>query len=414
MHEPHRKQHCCQNCQRLLEHEDNFCPRCGQENTTRVASFKTLVYEVVEDTFAWDSRWFRTVVPFLFQPGRLTNEFLAGRRMSYMPPLRLYFFVSLVCFSVIAIYTAGDDRNDKRREEAKKQLQADSLKNDILATLPPGLPPAQRRKIDQALRQMTLAESGKGLINVGDDSDEDDTTKSDDGFNDSLKDGMKGNGETGKSRPQDLADVKVKSKVKNPEALSEQEKAERVLEDTLTNKVEGKVTEWTRLTRLVNNPVLTDKQILDSLHWEDNTWNRMKVNKLARFNDSSKEEFIAEMWDKAPLFMFVLLPLMALVMKLLYVRRKRLYIEHLIFMLHLHAFIFFLIALDIVFSNEFSDSASAFFVPLIFIYVWVAFYKVYRQGWLRTSFKLFSFLMLYTIGFSFFAVFGLLALAAIY
>ncbi len=407
MHESHRKQYCCQNCQRLLEEEENFCPRCGQQNTTRVASFKTLVYEVVEDTFAWDSRWFRTVVPFLFQPGRLTNEFLAGRRVSYMPPLRLYFFVSLVCFSIIAIYTAGDDRNDKRREEAKKQLQADSLKNDILATLPPGLPPAQRRKIDQALSQMTLAESRKGLINTDNGNQEE--------FAKGFEDGMAG-ADSGKIQPGPPADtdsgVKVKRRTDKP--TTKQSRLEKSIEDTVSNKVIGKVNEWTTLTRLVKNPVLTDKQILDSLHWDDNTWNRMKVNKLARFNDSSQEEFIAEMWDKAPLFMFVLLPLMALVMKLLYVRRKRLYIEHLIFMLHLHAFIFFLIALDIVFSNEFSDSASAFFVPLIFLYVWVAFYKVYRQGWLRTSFKLFSFLMLYTIGFSFFAVFGLLALAAIY
>lgn len=411
MHEPHRKQYCCQNCQRLLEQEENFCPRCGQQNTTRVASFKTLVYEVVEDTFAWDSRWFRTVVPFLFQPGRLTNEFLAGRRVSYMPPLRLYFFVSLVCFSVIAIYTAGDDRNDKRREEAKKQLQADSIKNDILTALPPGLPPAQRRKIDRALSKMTLAESRKGLINTGN-KDREDFAK---GFEDDFKDGM-ADADSGKIRPGTSADmepgISVKRRVAKP--MTKQSRLEKSIEDTVSNKVIGKVDEWTKLTRLVKNPVLTDKQILDSLHWEDNTWNRMKVNKLARFNESSQEEFVAEMWDNAPLFMFILLPMMALMMKLLYVRRKRLYIEHLIFMLHVHAFIFFLIALDIVFSNEFSDSASAFFVPLIFIYVWLAFYKVYRQGWFRTSFKLFSFLILYAFGFTLFAVFGLLALAAIY
>ena len=222
--------------------------------------------------------------------------------------------------------------------------------------------------------------------------------------------------DSGKIRPGTSADmepgISVKRRVGKP--MTKQSRLEKSIEDTVTLKVTGAVTEWDRLMRMVENPVLTDKQMLDSLRWEDNRWNRMKVERMARFKNGSKDEFLAELWDKAPLFMFVLLPLMALVMKLLYVRRKRLYIEHLIFMLHVHAFVFFLIALDIVFSNEFSDSASAFFVPLIFIYVWLAFYKVYRQGWFRTSFKLFSFLILYAFGFTLFAVFGLLALAAIY
>jgi len=434
MHKTHRKQQCCQNCHYLLEPEDNFCPRCGQENTTRVVSFRMLVYEVVEDIFAWDSRWFQTVVPFLFLPGRLTNEFLAGRRMRYMPPLRLYFFVSLICFSVIAYYTTREDKGEKRREEAQKKMQADSIKNNILSALPRNMPPAQRRKIDRALSRMTVAESRNGLINRSRDTRRPDTAGSAsddfaDGFVEGLVEGSDAyknkQAEASKALGKASTDAQTEAEAQRQvrEALASQKKPPKVRRDTLggaegepaaDKKMEGKSAEWGRAFLMLDNPLLTDKQILDSLRWEDNRWNRMKLGRVARFRNGTKEEFFAEMWDKAPLFMFVLLPLMALVMKLLYVRRRRLYIEHLIFMLHIHAFVFFLIALDIVFSNEFSESASAILVPLMLLYVWFAFYMVYKQGWFRTSLKLFSFLSLYGVGFSFFAVFAVMVLAAIY
>jgi len=386
MHEPHRKQPVCTNCHHPLEAADNFCPRCGQENTTRVVSFGTLVYEAVSDFISWDSRWFQTVVPFLFRPGHLTNEFVAGRRVRYMPPLRLYFFISLICFSIIAYYTARENKQDEQKETVQKNIQADSIRQAVLRDLPQTITTEQRQKIQDALQKLTLQEATKGLINTG----------------------SAGNNNTDTTTKTSKKKKKRKKRTITISTDTTQRKTKAGVDED-----PDKSNEFTLLLRLVQNPALSEEAILDSLHWENNYWNRMKVNRARRFKNGKRDEFLAGIWDKAPFSMFLLLPFMALIMKLLYIRRNRLYIEHLIFMLHIHAFIFFLIALDIVLDNEFANLNPSFIVvPLILVYLWIAFYKVYRQGWLRTTFKLFSFLFLYTFIFSFVAVFALLIVAA--
>lgn len=57
----------------------------------------------LSDYFAFDSKIVRSFGPLLFKPGFLTSEFLAGRRVSYIPPLRMYIFVSIVFFLLLSL-----------------------------------------------------------------------------------------------------------------------------------------------------------------------------------------------------------------------------------------------------------------------------------------------------------------------
>ena len=61
-----------------------------------------LMRELLKETFEVDGRAFRTVRTLFLQPGTLTTEFLAGRRRAYTPPLRLYIFISVAFFIVVA------------------------------------------------------------------------------------------------------------------------------------------------------------------------------------------------------------------------------------------------------------------------------------------------------------------------
>jgi hypothetical protein len=62
--------------------------------------------EALETVFHFEGKFFRNIVTLLFQPGRLTAEFNAGRRAAQMPPFRLYIFVSFVFFLLVSV---GDD-----------------------------------------------------------------------------------------------------------------------------------------------------------------------------------------------------------------------------------------------------------------------------------------------------------------
>jgi hypothetical protein len=93
----------CPNCGQAIEKGDKFCRQCGQPNHNLRVPFKHLILELLEGIFHFDSKSFRTIGLLLFKPGRLTNEFKAGRRVSYVPPIRMYIFMSFIFFLLLSL-----------------------------------------------------------------------------------------------------------------------------------------------------------------------------------------------------------------------------------------------------------------------------------------------------------------------
>ncbi|MDH3647354.1 MAG: DUF3667 domain-containing protein [Gammaproteobacteria bacterium] len=91
----------CQNCRTTLNGQ--YCAQCGQRDKNQIISLWELLRDLVGDLFEVDSRVWRTLAPLLFKPGRLTIEYLRGRRVHYTPPLRLYLVTSLIFFLFVFI-----------------------------------------------------------------------------------------------------------------------------------------------------------------------------------------------------------------------------------------------------------------------------------------------------------------------
>ncbi len=90
----------CKNCESPLE--GPYCPMCGQKDVDLERPLRELVGEIVNETFDVDGRAWRTVKTLFLRPGLLTSEFLAGKRRVYTPPLRLYLFISVSFFVLMA------------------------------------------------------------------------------------------------------------------------------------------------------------------------------------------------------------------------------------------------------------------------------------------------------------------------
>jgi hypothetical protein len=88
----------CENCGN--EVTQRFCGACGQRREPPVHSLWHFSRVATEDLTHADSRLWRTLGALLFKPGRLTAEFLAGRRARYLPPVRLYLVLSVLFFLV--------------------------------------------------------------------------------------------------------------------------------------------------------------------------------------------------------------------------------------------------------------------------------------------------------------------------
>ncbi len=88
----------CKNCNTNLVKGYKFCPACGQEHKEKVVTFKQFILDFLGDYFTFDSLILRSVRPLLVRPGFLTNEYMEGRRVRYIPPLRMFIFISIVFF----------------------------------------------------------------------------------------------------------------------------------------------------------------------------------------------------------------------------------------------------------------------------------------------------------------------------
>ena len=90
----------CANCGAPVP--GHYCSNCGQRVEHAIHSLWHFLGEVTEDLTHADSRLWRTLTALLLKPGYLTCEFLAGRRMKYLPPLRLYLVMSVLFFLIAA------------------------------------------------------------------------------------------------------------------------------------------------------------------------------------------------------------------------------------------------------------------------------------------------------------------------
>lgn len=92
----------CLNCEYSLNSMDQYCPSCGQA-TYREEDVGSFVTHFLNDYFTFDSKIFRSIQPLFSKPGLLTLEYLKGKRVKYIPPLRLFIFTSIIFFLLLGL-----------------------------------------------------------------------------------------------------------------------------------------------------------------------------------------------------------------------------------------------------------------------------------------------------------------------
>ncbi|HLN95770.1 MAG TPA: DUF3667 domain-containing protein [Flavobacterium sp.] len=107
---PLRQDKTCLNCRHVVE--KRYCPNCGQENTATRKSFHELFVHFFEDLTHYENSFWKTIRNLLLRPASLTKEYLSGKRMSYLAPVRLYIFISFMTFLTIGLLPSDDDEND--------------------------------------------------------------------------------------------------------------------------------------------------------------------------------------------------------------------------------------------------------------------------------------------------------------
>ncbi|WP_426701903.1 DUF3667 domain-containing protein [Rhodanobacter sp. Col0626] len=342
----------CANCGAPMQGE--FCHECGQSIHSVLKPAHHMVEETIETVLHIDGRIVHTLPPLLLKPGFLTMEYFAGRRVRYIAPFRLMFVICLLSFFVfhLAIDQVSSKIVDRgptvtvtgetfKDADTPKEVRK-ALKNQ-LKTLPHiaayGVLP--RHQLELAAQNMQQ-QANKRLIELG-------------------------------AAPMPATSVAIPPTIDT---------------DTDPNPV-----------RIAWLPEVVNARLTRLGHQIHNNWRTFKDGDPAARNEA-KQRMINGVFSTLPATMFVLIPVFAVLLKLFYVFRQRLYMEHLIVALHSHAFMFLsllLITATGMLSTWLHPHAAWTGYALgwvqTLLMLWIPTYllimqkRVYHQGWPMTVLK---------------------------
>ena len=347
----------CENCGALLH--GHWCAKCGQPAVDYRRSFRHVIRDLLESFLNWDSKFFATLALLVTRPWRLTNAFLAGQRVRYLHPARLYLLVSVVFFfaatyGIKSTHFQPLHLNPEDRAEIRSELERENVDAEVRAQVEQALggnpvSPRKRAVLEEQLNNEQLPPEARTAIKERlDHGDLPDNPR--EKLNDTLKD-----------LPPDTR-AKIEDAVKkasDKHTIFEADKADK-----------------------------PDKAA---------RWLERRAREKFGEHGTNIQLFLVTLVSNLPYMMLVCIPLFALVLKILYIRRRIFYIDHLVYALHIHSFAFLAIMLIVLITIGLNRTIPGAFAGWIIAALWTTFAvqiflsirRVYRQGWFFTMFKFF-------------------------
>jgi len=393
----------CKNCGKTLPENAAFCPKCGQKTSSSKTRIKDLLSDFFNNFFNLDIKLFHTLKA-LFYPGRLTKYYFDGKIKSFLSPWKLFLISILLMILVLGInrkisaitYENKIDKNPtesifyntstSRSIKKEKEIEQDSAKKAILDSL---------RSIFPESIFNNFLDTNKLFENK----------------------------------------THYNSQFKKPE-IKEIEQLKRLyfiydslieVVDTLTSKILTKNKE--KLTSDIKNTFidsvtffngikiskydlknLSYKQIKKKYFINENDkgyFNKTVDNLMFKINKNefNSNTFIRFLISNLNWFIIILLPFAALIFKILYIRRKRYFVEHLVFNLHTHSAILLMIIIYTIIQwlkiEVLNNILEIVIILLPAIYIILAMKTYYNQSWFKTLIKFFVFSFLYMLILSF-------------
>jgi hypothetical protein len=349
-HYKQRTEKNCLNCNAAIA--DRFCGVCGQENIEIKESFWGIIRHFFEDITHYDGKFLSTLKLLLTKPGFLPAEYLRGRRASYLHPIRLYVFTSAFFFLIFFTFYQKEENSFKVNSSASKlkkelrdsKIRLENVLNSKSATIDSV---STKNELAKVLRDIFLLEKDSTAID------------------------------------------KLESIDYSYNVISFSSNEKRKLYKTLKG--------YDSLQKVLPT--------LEKDGYFKNSIERQNLYLKEKYKNDGRQVINAIMNDfkhRVPQILFVSLPLFALLLKLLYIRRKNFfYASHIIFSIYLYCAFFILILLSLWLSSITSllSRGLSVWVGIVFsVFCFFYFYKslriFYEQKRAKTIFKFLLLLLL--------------------
>ncbi|AKD02355.1 DUF3667 domain-containing protein [Pontibacter korlensis] len=315
---------------------DNFCSKCGQENLELHEDFFHLALHSVGHYFHFESKFFNSIVPLFTKPGYLTKEYFAGKRAAHLNPISMYIFISILFFF---LFTANTNIN-------KKDIIEDNVAAENTQEA------AEIKKELGELKNTISKKEAAGTVSP--------TAAN---YTYTILDKAEASLDTGSTTHNDAV-IFTQPVAKEAEGKSDSDKLSLNIGDD---------------NAVVKSLGTKFQEVMD--------------------DDLSSELFKNKLIGHLPKVMFILLPLFALILKLVHWRSSKYYVEHLIYSIHVHSFLFLFASILILLSWILPFLPDWIFNLGYLVALWYIYRSmrnIYRSTRWRTVYKFFLLFFAYS------------------
>lgn len=345
----------CRNCYYPLPRFGQYCSHCGQKYTDGRVTIGSLIRDFLSDTLNLDAKIWRTLLA-LFVPGKLTRTFFEGKQQRYVRPLRLFFVFAIITIAGVNFFEA------EFAQDFFLDLDEEYSEDIHYSSFITRLDTTSTNLKDSLPQQHHYVLDSLQVEMIR-------------GFSDSTEIGLRLN----------LSDA---SKEITSYKIAKKDIADLPIEE------------------------------ISEKYGVTDFWDKLLLRQNLRVQQQG-DNFAAYMLNQVIWMMLLIMPILALYMKLLYVRRSYYYVEHLIFSFHVHAFLFLVLTVLMLLDNyqAIADHMENIWIGGLVLMQWY-FYRalrtVYRQSRFKTIMKFLILNFLYLLTFIVAVVITIIIAALLY
>ncbi len=348
----------CLNCGHPLDMSDRYCPNCAQANSTKNVSIRDFFDEFFSNILSYDSRLLRTLSAMLLHPGRISKEYVEGKRMRYTNPFRFMLSLAIIYFLMLGL--SGDFSALDRIGQSNDTLSFDPAEAISMA-IQEGT--AEQEEALQLIDSVVPAKTYKELRRI----------------KDSLIVHDPG-GYFGK--------------------ISDSNPIERI----------GQKSRFF-MTLMERDSIFGFQSAVQKYAIPDNMENKMSYSIAGSIIKVAHQpgSFLNSLTSRLPFATFFFLPLFAFFIALVYIRKKYTYTDNLIFSFHNQSLLFILLIVSFLVDTILKTSTNWIALTVFSVFLYLAMRNFYGQGHFKTILK---YLFLNAVFFILAAVAGLIFVLA--
>jgi hypothetical protein len=374
----------CENCGAPLTGE--FCSQCGQHAIDYRRSILRVLWDAADSFLNWDTKFLHSINQLLIRPWQLTNDFNAGRRARYVHPLRLYLIGSIVFFLLARAIDWNSEGPIQLTAQDRTELAA--TLNKMVSNDSP-LSPEERAHVDLARLKLTEAQ---GALTAEQRAE--------------LKKAFRTYIKSSVVRKQLSAEERARMATmmarvpKIPDVVVPQFPPP-VIPTVPTDSAAAASPPTAPSPPVITTPKPETKapfHFSTGREGETKTpfglWLEKQVKEKIGEDGSRAKLFLETLRSNIPGMMLCCIPLFAFILKILYIRKGRFYVEHLVYALHIHTFLYVAViitSLAVMAANRTVPVLSGWITGLmtiaIVVQIFLSIRRVYGQGWFTTLIK---------------------------